>query len=213
MNTLSKLKKEIVKICNLLYEKNFIKSTDGNVSVRIGENKILITPTNKSKFQLNPKDLVIIDLNGKKISGKLNPSGEFRLHTTIYQCRKDVNAIIHAHPIYSTAFSVSGIDLMQNVLPEVVITLGGVPLTEYATLYTEELPQSILKYVFKYNAILLKNHGVVTFDKDLFSAYYKLEKVEHLAQIIYISKTLGRVDTLTKKQVESLVKIKNNLKL
>lgn len=200
-------------MCKLIYKNGFVKATDGNISVRVGKNKILITPSGKSKNDIEIQDLIVIDLNGKKVSGITQPSKEFRLHTTIYRYRKDVNAIVHAHPTYATAFSVAGLDLMQCVLPEVVLTIGGVPLANYATLYTEELPQSILKYVDNYSAILLKNHGVVTFDKDLFSAYYKLEKVEHLAQIIYLAKTLGKVDVLTNEQVRSLLKVRKSLGL
>ncbi|MFQ3675647.1 MAG: class II aldolase/adducin family protein [Endomicrobiia bacterium] len=213
MESIFTVRKKVIEICKLMHKNDLVKATDGNISVRIGENEILITPSGKSKENIEIQDLIVIDFNGKKLSGTMQPSGEFRLHTTIYRYRKDVNAIVHAHPTYATAFSVAGLNLMQCVLPEIVLTLGGVPLADYATLYTEELPQSILKYVDKYSAILLKNHGVVTFDKDLFSAYYKMEKVEHLAQIIYLAKTLGKVDVLTKEQVQSLMKVRERLGL
>jgi len=213
MDSIFTVRKKVVEICRLVYKNELVRATDGNVSARVGNNEILITPSGKSKENVEPQDLIVIDLNGKKISGTLQPSGEYLLHTTIYRYRKDVNAIVHAHPTYATAFSVAGLNLMQCVLPEIVLTIGGVPLADYATLYTEELPQSILKFIYKYNAILLKNHGIVTFDRDLISAYYKLEKVEHLAQVIYLAKTLGKVDVLTKSQVESLLKVREKLGL
>jgi L-fuculose-phosphate aldolase len=213
MNSIFSLRKEMVEICKLIYSRGLVVATDGNISARLGENEILITPSGKSKGMVETQDLVVIDLEGKKISGNMSPSGEFRLHTMVYKERPDINAVVHAHPPYSTAFSVAGISLIQCVLPEVVITIGGVPLTEYATLYTEELPLSIKKYIKDFNALLLKNHGVVTVGENLLSAYHRLEKVEHMAQIIYLAKNLGNVDVLSKEQLESLIKVKESLGL
>ncbi len=211
MSSIFYIKKEIVEVCKQMYFRGLVSATDGNVSARIGEKEIIITPSNKSKGSIEVQDLVVIDLDGKKISGSLQPSGEYRMHLMVYKEREDVNAVVHAHPPYATAFSVAGIPLMECVLPEVVLSLGGVPLTEYATLYTEELPNSLKKYITDFNAFLLKNHGVVTIGSTVTSAYHRLEKVEHLAQVIYLARNLGKVDVLSKQQFESLMKLREEL--
>lgn len=202
------LKKEIVDFCKYLAEKDFMVSTDGNISVRIDKEKILITPKGKEKKNLQPQDLVIIDINGRKIEGVNDPSGEWRLHTTIYALRNDVNAVVHTHPVYVTAFSVAGIPLLEPILPEVVVTINGVPLVEYGTLYTEELAVKIKKYVYDYNAFMLKNHGLVTIAKDLSLAVNNALKIEHLAKIVFIAKLLGKVDVLPVEEVKKLLEIK-----
>ncbi len=213
MNSIFSIRKEIIEICRLIYTRGLVTATDGNISARIGENEILITPSGKNKGMVEVQDLVVIDLQGKKISGIMQPSGEYRIHTMIYQQRPDINAVVHAHPPYATAFSVAGISLMQCVLPEIILTIGAVPLAEYATLYTEELASSIEKYIKDYNAVLLKNHGVVTIGNDLLCAYHRMEKVEHMAKIIYLARTLGNIDVLTKEQIDSLMKVRESLGL
>lgn len=201
---LSQLKREVIKVCRDLAYKKYIVATDGNVSVRIDETKILITPKGKTKENLRPQDLIIIDLDGRKIKGLSEPSGEWRIHTTIYKFRTDVNAVIHSHPVYCTALSVAGISLNKVVLPEVMLTVGNIAFVEYATLYTEKLAQNIQKYVNSYNAFVLKNHGLVTIGENLEIAFYRTEKVEHLAKVVFIAKLLGKIDYLTEEQVSEL---------
>lgn len=201
---LFQLEQEVIKVCKNLVEKNYVVATDGNVSVRIDNTKILITPKTKGKENLQPQDLVVIDLTGKKIKGILEPSGEWRLHTVIYQCRPDVNAVIHSHPVYSTALSVAGVALDKVVLPEVMLTVGNIAMVEYATLYTEKLARNVQKYVNNCNAFILKNHGLVTIAESLEIAFYRTEKVEHLAKIIFVAKLLGKIDYLTDEQIAEL---------
>lgn len=203
-------KKEIVDFCKYLSEKDFMVATDGNISVRVDKKKFLITPKGKEKRNLQPQDLVMIDVNGQKIEGFNEPSGEWRLHTTIYATRSDVNAVVHTHPVYTTALSVAGLSLLEPVLPEVVVTIDGIPLVEYGTLYTEELAEKIKKYVHDYNAFILKNHGLVTIGEDLSVAVQRTLKIEHLAKVVFIAKMLGKVDTLSEEQVEKLLQLKKN---
>lgn len=201
------MKKEIINVCKKLHSKNFVASTDGNVSVRISESKILCTPTSIPKEKLTTKDLVVIDLSGKIISGTRKPSSEIKMYLEIYRQRKDVNAVVHAHPVYSTAFASSKIALDQPILPEVILNLGKVPVCQYATPSTTEVVKSIKPYVNKTNVLLLQNHGAVTYGSTLDEAYYLMEKLEHTAKIYFILKNLGGARKLNKEELTKLYKI------
>jgi L-fuculose-phosphate aldolase len=208
MNQSLIIKKQIVEIGKRLFQKGFVAANDGNISVKLN-NRIIVTPTMKSKGFLKVNDLVTTDFKGKRIEGKLKPTSELLLHLFVYKKREDVGAVIHAHPPYSTALAVAGMELPENILPEVYISLGKIPLASYGTPSTEELPDSISRLIMKHDAILLKNHGVVAVGKELEEAYFKLEKVEHFAQVFFIAKSLGKVNRLTPKQMNQLKKIKS----
>lgn len=183
-------------------------ANDGNLSVKLND-KIIITPTMKSKGFLKVNDLVTTDLKGKRIEGKLKPTSELLLHLFVYKKRQDVGAVIHAHPPYGTALAVAGMELPENVLPEVFLSLGKIPLASYGTPSTQELSDSISRLILKHDAILLKNHGILAVGRELEQAYFKLERVEHFAQVFFIANSLGKVDKLTKKQMDKLKKIKS----
>ena len=183
-------------------------ANDGNISVRMN-NRIIVTPTMKSKGFLKVNDLVTTDLKGKKVEGKLTPTSELLLHLFVYKKRQDVGAVIHAHPPYGTALAVAGMELPENILPEVFLSLGKIPLASYGTPSTQELPDSISSLILKHDGILLKNHGILTIGKNLEEAYFKLERAEHFAQVFFIAKSLGKVDKLTKRQMDKLKKIKS----
>jgi len=200
-------KKEFIEICRNLYLKEFVAGTDGNVSVRIGKNKILCTPTSLSKGKIKDTDLVLINLDGQVISGKRKPSTEIKMHLAIYKYRDDVNAVIHAHPIFATAYASSKLALEIPVLPEVVLNLGIVPVCKYATPSTEEVVNSILSYLQITNVLLLQNHGAVTYGNSLEEAYFYMEKLEHNAKIFFISSQLKGVNSLSKEQLEKLYSI------
>lgn len=206
------IKEDIIKICKRMYQKSLVAANDGNLSVKLSDNKIIVTPTGKSKGFLIQKDLVIVDSGGRKLKGSLKPTTELPMHLFVYQRRKDMGAVVHAHPPYSTAFAVAGIGLDRDVLPEVVLSLGKIPLAKYATPSTKEVPDSISTFIKNHDAILLKNHGVLTLGKDIEEAYYKLEIVEHFAHILYLAIRLGRVNELSKGDVGKLMKIKDKSK-
>jgi L-fuculose-phosphate aldolase len=212
MKSESKIRADIIRVCKRIYNKGFVAANDGNVSVKLSDNRILVTPTGENKGFIKQRDLVLIDFRGRKIRESLKPTSELPMHLYVYQKRKDIRAVVHAHPPYSTAFAVSGIGLDKNVLPEVILSLGKVPLTKYATPSTLEVPNSISKYIKKHDAILLKNHGVLTLGKSVEEAYYKLERVEHFAHILYLAIGLGRVDRLSKKDMDKLLKLRNKPK-
>jgi len=198
------LKQDIVEVGKRMYAHGYVASNDGNISARLDDNKILVTPTGISKGFMKPEDLVIINMEGKILSGAKKPSSEILMHLQVYKDRPDVNSVCHAHPPYATGFAVAGIPLDKCVLPEVVITLGFIPLIEYGTPGTKEIYQPVTKLIKDHDAFLLANHGVLTIGKDIFSAYYKMETVEHFAQIAFIANQLGNVGTLSKEQVQKL---------
>ena len=135
--------------------------------------------------------MCITDLDGRKLAGERNPSSEMQMHLEVYRQRPEIQAVVHAHPPIATAFAVAGIPLDRAVLAEVVTTLGSMPIAEYATPSTKELPEAVRKYVKAHDGMLLANHGALTLGADLFSAYYKMETIEHFANISLVARMLG----------------------
>lgn len=208
MQYLESLKQEMLTIGKRVYDRGYVASNDGNISVRIDSNSILITPTGVSKGFMQSEDLLILDMNGNLMEGKKKPSSESNMHIQIYKSRPEVNSVCHAHPPYATAFSVAGIPLDKMVLPESVIVLGAIPVVEYGTPSTNELYSSISKYISDYDALLLANHGALTVGNSLINAYHKMETLEHNAQIQFIARQLGKVRELDKKQVARLLRLR-----
>jgi L-fuculose-phosphate aldolase len=204
-------KKEMLEVCRRMYAKGFVAANDGNVSIRISE-KILTTPTGKSKGFLRFSDLVWVNLDGKQLEGKLRPTSELLMHLFVYKKRKDVKAVVHAHPPYSTALAIAGIKLPDSIMPEVITSLGEIPLAPYGTQSTREVPDSISDLIKNHDAIILRNHGVLTVGKDLSEAYFKLERVEHYAQVFCLAKPLGELRKLSPKQLEKLSEIKKKFR-
>jgi L-fuculose-phosphate aldolase len=202
------MKNKIIEVGKRAYARGYIASNDGNISARIDTKHVLITPTGISKGFMKASDLIVVDMNGKIVSGKKKPSSEIHMHLQIYKEREDVNSVCHLHPPYATGFAVAGIPLDQYVLPEVVITLGTIPLVPYGTTGTEELYKPLLPLLQNYDAFLLANHGALTVGIDVFNSYYKMETLEHVAQIIFIAKQLGNVNTLNAEQVQKLVALR-----
>jgi L-fuculose-phosphate aldolase len=201
----------IVKVGQRMYQRGYVASNDGNVSVRVSEQRCLVTPTGMSKGFMTRSDLVIVDMDGRKISGKREPTSEIKMHLRAYQVRPDIRAVVHAHPPHATAYAVAGIALDECILPEVILTIGSVPLASYGTPSTEEVPQSIEGVVAKCDAFLLRNHGVMTVGDDVLRAYHKLETVEHFAHISFLAGQLGRVKHLTSEEVEKLMALREHL--
>lgn len=210
IKNLYSLKKDIVEAGRRVYNCGFVASNDGNISARIDEKRVVITPTGVSKGFMAPDDLIVVDYEGSILDGKKKPSSEVYMHLRIYKERPDVNSVCHAHPPYATGFAVAGIPLTQCILPEVVISLGGIPLAEYGTPGTEEFYKPILKYLKNYDAFLLENHGALTIGKDVMNAYYKMETLEHFAHIAFVATQLGNVRTLSKEHVQKLFNLRKN---
>ncbi len=202
--SLASLKKNIVETGKRAYAHGYAAAYDGNISARINQKSVLITPTEISKGFMKASDLVVIDMNGTVLSGKKKPSSEFRLHLQIYKERSDVQSVCHLHPPYATGFAAAGIVLDRYVLTESEIFLGAVPLIEYALPGSEELSKNLAPDLQNSNAFLLANHGALTVGADIFDAYNNMETLEHTAHIIFIAKQLGHLNTLNAKQAEEL---------
>lgn len=187
----STLREQTIRVCRKLSEKGLIAAADGNVSCRSGENSLLITPSGRSKGELEPRDLLLVDFEGRVHEGEGRPSSEIRMHVLAYRRRPDVNAVVHAHPPLLTALTLAGIPFLADALPEVWLTIGPVPTAPYATPCTSEVPESILPFIDRHQAILLERHGSITLGRDLNEAYMRLEKLEHAAHSLFYAHLLG----------------------
>ena len=198
-------RREICTAGRWIHNRAFVASTDGNISIRLDSRRVLTSPTGISKGLMTPDDLVIVDLKGKKLAGRREPSSELAMHLLIYSRRPEINAVCHAHPPVATAHAASGIPLNKALLSELIIGLGCIPLASYGTPGTPELSDSLEPLVPNYDAILLANHGVVTCGADLLTAFYRMETVEHFAQVSLYSEMLGKQVLLSDRDVEKLL--------
>lgn len=203
-----KLRLQIIEIGRRLEKKGYIPGASGNISVRIEEGIFLITPTGVNKGELLEEDIIKVNQEGKILAGNLQPSSELKMHLGVYRERSDVRVIIHAHPPYSTTFAVAGIPLTKPLLPEVVIMIGEVPLVEYATPSTYELPYVLRKYLKNHNVFLLANHGVLAIGYDLKKVCYLLETTEFYAQVAFLAKVIGKERCIAEKELTKLMEIK-----
>jgi L-fuculose-phosphate aldolase len=204
-------REEIVRYGKALYERGFIAATDGNISVRLDEDRLLITPTCMCKGKMDADDLVIIDLDGRKLEGAREVSSEVAMHLLIYRMRADVRGIVHAHPPTATGFAAAGIGLEEPLISEVVLTIGAVPLAPYACPGTQELPESLRPFVPGHQAILMANHGVVTYADELDQAYMHMETVEHFAKIALVARSVGQPRAIPPAEVVRLEAIRRRL--
>ena len=198
-------KRDIVRVCQRLYERGLIAGPDGNVSVRLGPDRILATPAGMSKVDVTADDLVELSLEGKKLRGSKRASSEIAMHLRIYQKRPDVHAVVHAHPPIATGFAVAGEGFTECVLPEVIFQVGWVPLVPYATPGTPALAEQFDPYLPTHDAFLMANHGATTAGPSLSIAHQRMESLEHTARIMLTARLLGRVNSLSQGDVQALV--------
>src|SRR6202051_3942836 len=198
-------RRDICTVGRLVHSRAFVAATDGNISVRLDSRRVLTSPTSISKGMMAPDDMVITDLKGRKISGRREASSELAMHLLIYNRRPDVYAVVHAHPPTATAHAAAGIPLNKALLSELIIALGCVPVAQYGTPGTQELSDALEPMVQHYDAILLANHGVVTCGPDLLTAFFRMETVEHFAQVSYMTEMLGKQVLLSGRDVEKLL--------
>lgn len=203
----SSARKLIVEIGKLLYERSYVVSSDGNVSIRLDENRVLATPTMTCKGRMTEDSLALTDMDGKPLADK-RASSELAMHLLIYKMRPDVRAVCHAHPPHGTAFAVAGLAIDKPILSEVILTLGCVPLTSYGTPSTSELTEAMKPYVEHHNALLMANHGAVAYGSDLWQAFDRLETLEHTAKIAILAKALGGANDLPQDAIEKLIDIR-----
>lgn len=205
------VRRAVLRVGELLDQKGYIAGTDGNVSVRLAPERILITPAGLAKGRLEDEDLVVVDLSGKVVLGGHEPSTESPMHLYVYQQRMDIGACVHSHAPYATSLAVAGTPLAANVLPELVLAVGSVPLTEeYAATGTHAVPESLAPYIQSANGFLLRNHGLLTIGRTVEEAYNRHETIEHYAKILHLALQLGGVNTLPQSEFDRLEAIRRN---
>jgi L-fuculose-phosphate aldolase len=200
-------RREIVRVGELLYERSYVVSSDGNVSVRLDDGRILATPTQTNKGRMTEDSLALTDIEGKPLSDR-KASSELAMHLLIYRERPEINAVCHAHPPHGSAFAVAGLAIDEPILSEVILTLGCVPLAAYGTPSTDELTEAMLPLVKHHNALLMANHGAVAYGADVWQAFDRLETLEHTAKITILARALGGASNLSPDAIEKLINVR-----
>lgn len=198
-------KKELAGICHLLYQRNLVTATDGNVSMRVSGDRILLTPSGKNKGFVTPEEILVLDLSGNVTEGAGKASKEYPMHRIVYEKRQDAGAVIHTHPAYATAFALAGKNIPDNYLIETGMMLKKTALAGYATPGTPEMAKAIAPYLEECSAILLQNHGALTVGTDLMDAFNRMEVLESVAKTIILSKAVGAPVLISE---ENLAKMK-----
>ncbi len=207
MESIDAIRREIVEVGRRLYTRGLVGGAEGNISVRLGGSRVLATPSGACKGFLDPESLVVTDMGGIRLAGAGRPSSELKMHLRIYSLRDDVRAVVHAHPPAATGFAIAGRPLDECVVPEVIATLGWVPIVPYGTPSTEELADRLAPYVQTHDALLLANHGAVTFSAGLEGAINAMESIEQAARSMLVAHLLGRVNKLSREDVDRLLTI------
>jgi L-fuculose-phosphate aldolase len=213
MKDTSQKQRDMIEWSKVAYEKGFLSGASGNLSIRLNSSQILITPSGISKGRLAQKDLIRYDIEKNKPIGKSahKPSSEIRMHTFIYQHRKDVNAVLHAHPVYAVALSVAGISLEKPILPESVFALGSIVTCPYATPTTRDVVNSIRPSILAgRQAVILARHGTITLGKTMQEAYLCLETLEHVAKVTAVAHSIGKATALPKKEIQKIGQLLTN---
>ena len=198
------VREEICRVCRLLYDRGYVVSNDGNVSARVEEDRVLITPSGVGKGRVTPDMLVLCDLEGQILEGDRHPSSESGMHLLVYRERPDVRAVVHAHPPFSTARAICRRPLTERYLAEMILGLGEVPVTEFAMPSTAEVPDSVRPFVRTHSAVLLANHGSLAWGPDLLSAFDRLEVVEQTAKVYFLVERMGGGTEISPERAETL---------
>ncbi len=202
----ARLRNSICEIGKLCYSKSFIVGADGNISARMSDGTVLITPAGAMKGFLSPEHLAHVDMDGNVVDGGPRASSETGIHLVSYRERPEMRAVLHCHPPHAVAMTVAGIDMQLPVIPEIIVTIGGIPTTPFATPGTEELPESIRKVVRCSDTLVMQNHGSVTLGTNLLDAFKKLDMLEHTARILWLAHTAkGGLDPLPPDAVQKLL--------
>ncbi|MCE5306541.1 MAG: class II aldolase/adducin family protein [Acidobacteriales bacterium] len=198
-------REDVIKIGHLIYQKGWVAANDGNITVRMDQDRLLATPTGVSKGMMEPDDLIICDMQGNKIQGRKERTSEIAMHLKVYELRPDIRSVVHAHPVAATGYAAAGKPLNLALLPEVIISLGCVPLADYGLPGTPALIEPLVPLIPKYDAILMGNHGVVSYGEDVYKAFFRMETVEHYAKISVVTELLGGPQVLPETEVRKLI--------
>jgi L-fuculose-phosphate aldolase len=202
--TENELRQDICEIGRYVWQKGWIAANDGNITVRLDQDRVLCTPTGVCKGMMQADDLIICDMKGNKLQGRKERTSEIAMHLLIYEMRPDIKSVVHAHPPVSTGFATAGRPLNLALLPEVIIGLGCVPLADYGLPGTPALTDGMVPFIPKYDAILMANHGAVCYGADVFQAFFRMETIEHFARITFVAEMLGGPTVLPKVEVDKL---------
>jgi len=205
------LKEELVEACHNVYENSFVSAFDGNLSARVNENEILITRSGINKGDVTLQDILTIDNRGNLIKGEGKVTTEVKLHLKVYNNRAEINSVIHCHPIYATAIATSLEEFPNNIFPEAILTLGKIPICKYATPSTSSLAELLNPYVSFANVMLLSNHGAIALGNNIKTAYFRMEKLEHISETIFAAKSFGGIKTLSDEEIVELYSIAENI--
>jgi L-fuculose-phosphate aldolase len=201
----------LAEICHRLYRQGMIAAGDGNVSARLDDERVLVTPTGFSKGFIKAEDLVVTDLHGRLLRGTRKPSSEFLMHELVYLERPEMRAVVHAHPPLTVGLALAGVSLAQCVLSETCLVLGPILTAPYSTPTTEEVPQVLRPYVRQANAVVMDRHGALTYGRSLEEAYNRMEAMEHAAKITHAARVIGPVSPLPAREVDKLQRLARDL--
>lgn len=207
--TIQEAKKAIIDIGKRAYMKSFVAANDGNITCRVGENKIVATPTGVSKGFMTEDMLIVMDLDGNVLEGTYKPTSEIKMHLKVFKERKDVNGVVHMHPTMATACSIANIPLDKPILTEGILVLGNVYIAPYAKPGTDEIPDSIVPFIHDYNGVLLSNHGALTWGDDVYQAFFRMEAVEQAALVTsYLKNLTDKPNYLSDSAVDGLIDLR-----
>jgi L-fuculose-phosphate aldolase len=206
-------REDIIRVCRMVYEKGWVAMNDGNLSIRLDSERILCTPTAVSKGLVEADDLIVCDMSGHRLEGQRECTSEIAMHTTIYEMRPDVRSVVHAHPPVATGFATAGRALDKALLPEVIIQLGAVPLASYGLPGTPAITDPMLPLIPHYDALLLENHGCTTYGPDVWTAFFRMEMVEHFARITLVAELLGGARPLPREEVQKLFEARSRYRV
>ena len=201
----ARLRNAICEIGKLCYARGYIVAADGNISARLADGTIVVTPTGAMKGFLSPENLAKVDMQGKPVDNGPRASSEIGIHLVSSHERPDMKAVLHCHPPHAVAMTIAGIDLQTPIIPEIIVTIGGIPTAPYGTPGTPELPESIRKIVKCSDTLVMQNHGSVTLGANLLDAYKKLDMLEHTAKILWLAHCVGKVNALPPEAVQKLL--------
>jgi L-fuculose-phosphate aldolase len=204
-STETRLRRDLVEVCRRLHERRLIGAGEGNVSCRLGPDRLLVTPSGASKGHLRPAELAIVDLQGRRIRGRGRPSTELLMHLAAYAARPDVGAVVHAHPLTAVAFTVAGVAPPNDLLPEAVLVLGRIAVSPFATPGTDEVPRSLSPFWKGHDVILLERHGALALGRDLFQALDRMETLERVCEVAARARALGSCEPLPARAVEKVI--------
>jgi L-fuculose-phosphate aldolase len=204
-STETRLRRDLVEVCRRLHDRRLIGAGEGNVSCRLGPDRLLVTPSGASKGHLRPAELAIVDLQGRKIRGRGRPSTELLMHLAAYAARPDVGAVVHAHPLTAVAFTVAGVAPPNDLLPEAVLVLGRIAVSPFATPGTDEVPRSLSPFWKGHDVILLERHGALALGRDLFQALDRMETLERVCEVAARARALGSCEPLPARAVEKVI--------